>query len=43
VPSEGKQREQHRADADRRNQEAPRHVVHDPHQQIDPGRRVKSA
>src|SRR5215475_216467 len=43
VPAEGEEREQERADSNWRNNEAPGHVVHDHHQRIDTGRRMKCA
>jgi hypothetical protein len=41
VPRKGEQCEQHRTDANRRDQEAPGHIVDNHHQRIDAGRRVK--
>src|SRR5262245_60018176 len=41
VPGKREQCEQHRTDADRRDQEVPGHIVDNHHQRIDPRRRVK--
>lgn len=41
VPYEGEYREENGSDCDRHQQEAPRHIVHNDEEWVDPGRRVK--